>query len=299
MMIFFPSIGYFLQAYKFKKNKSSKGFSKLLCLILLIANILRIFFWFGKKFNKTLLYQSCVVIISQLFLIHSYLLYREDKSLKKDLEEMPIDIKQSEDKSTNGISIKSILFNWKETLNPFKFWSWENEIEYYKFTVLLVIIFGIICSYMGYDNKNFVNFIGTMAISLETVIVLPQIKENYRTKDTRNLSSAMVLMWLGGDMFKTMYNIIYRSPFQMIFGGFVQVSFDIILNTQVILYGENNILKKKLLSKMGKFNTDKSIKPIEEGKKLIIEDEEKNINTNNNSVSGNTSEDNLEKNNEN
>ena len=71
-MIFIPSVGYFFQALKFKQTKSTKGFAKFLCLLLLLANILRVFFWFGKKFELALLYQAIIVIISQIYLIHVY-----------------------------------------------------------------------------------------------------------------------------------------------------------------------------------------------------------------------------------
>ena len=74
MMIFIPSIGYIFQAIKFKQTKSSKGFSKTLCLLLLLANILRIFFWLGKPFsiisiysgyNKPNIFNSCISTISR------------------------------------------------------------------------------------------------------------------------------------------------------------------------------------------------------------------------------------------
>ena len=64
LIIFIPSIGYFFQAMKFKQTKSTKGFAKFLCFLLLLANILRVFFWFGKKFSIALLYQAIVVIIN-------------------------------------------------------------------------------------------------------------------------------------------------------------------------------------------------------------------------------------------
>jgi len=102
MMIFIPSIGYIFQAIKFKQTKSSKGFSKTLCLLLLLANILRIFFWLGKPFSITLLYQSIVVIISQIYLIHVYL--------------------QFQDKSKRNLSPEKTMLehmtDWKDTLSP-------------------------------------------------------------------------------------------------------------------------------------------------------------------------------------
>ena len=106
MMIFIPSVGYYFQAMKFKQTKSTKGFAKFLCLLLLIANILRIFFWFGKKFALSLLYQAIVVIISQIYLIHYYLKYRENTKKEKITE----------------VSLYEHITNWKETLTPSKVW---------------------------------------------------------------------------------------------------------------------------------------------------------------------------------
>ena len=226
MMIFIPSVGYFFQALKFKQTKSTKGFAKFLCLLLLIANILRVFFWFGKKFALTLLYQAIVVIISQIYLIHVYLQYQDD-------------LPQSKEKS-----LVESLTNWNETINPIKIWTWGNEIEYYKFIVLFIFTLSIICSLVGVNNTNFFEILGTISVSCETFIELPQIKENCITKNTKNLSVAMVLMWFVGDLFKTTYNIIYKSPTQMVIGGLIMNCEDIILSSQVIIYGDNCFLNK-------------------------------------------------------
>jgi uncharacterized protein with PQ loop repeat len=227
MMIFIPSVGYYFQAMKFKQTKSTKGFAKFLCLLLLIANILRIFFWFGKKFALTLLYQAIVVIISQIYLIHVYFKYQDElpKSKEKSLAES--------------------LTNWNETINPMKIWNWGDEIEYYKFIILFIFTLSIICSMVGVDNTNFYEILGTISVSCETFIELPQIKENCITKNTKNLSGAMVLMWFIGDLFKTTYNFIYKSPTQMVIGGLIMNCEDIILSSQVIIYGDNIFFNKK------------------------------------------------------
>ena len=106
LIIFLPSVGYVFQAIKFQKTKSSKGFSKSLCLMLLLANILRIYFWIGKPFEKSLLFQSIVVIISQIYLIHYYLKYQEKP---KDKNEMP-----------QEKSILNHLISWKDIFTPSK-----------------------------------------------------------------------------------------------------------------------------------------------------------------------------------
>ena len=160
IIIFIPSIGYFFQALKFKQTKSTRGFAKLLCFLLLIANILRCFFWLGKKFNIALLFQSIVVIISQIYLIHIYFKYQD---------ELPIKIEKS---------FSQYIINWKETLSPYHIWNWNDEIEYYKFTFCFSFIFYIICYLVGFNNEKFFDIIGIMSVFCETFIELPQIREN-------------------------------------------------------------------------------------------------------------------------
>jgi hypothetical protein len=44
------------------KRKDSTGFSIDVCGVLLCANIIRIFFWFGKRFELALLVQSLLYV---------------------------------------------------------------------------------------------------------------------------------------------------------------------------------------------------------------------------------------------
>ena len=249
LIIFIPSIGYFFQAMKFKQTKSTKGFAKFLCFLLLLANILRVFFWFGKRFSSALLYQAIVVIISQIYLIHIYFEYQDELPAKTEK------------------TIKEYLTNWKETLNPMKLWDWNDEIEYYKFIIFLCFIFSIACFFAGIKNTLFFEILGTLSVSCETFIELPQIKENCVLKDTKNLSAVMVLMWFIGDIYKTAYNFIYKSPIQMIIGGIIMNCEDIILSSQVMIYGENNILNIIFRRKQKYVNLDE-VKNSKESNKL-------------------------------
>jgi len=77
----------------------------------------------------------------------------------------------------------------------------------------------------------------------------------------------MVLMWLIGDLFKTTYNILYKSPMQMIVGGIIMNFEDVILNTQVIIYDENNFFYKIFPKRLKYVNLDDE-KSIEESNKI-------------------------------
>ena len=242
LIIFLPSVGYLFQAIKFQQTKSSKGFSKSLCLLLLLANILRIYFWIGKPFEKSLLFQSIVVIISQIYLIHYYLKYQEKP---RDINKIP-----------QEKSILNHMISWKDIFIPSKFWNWDYEIDYYKFIFLFFSLMSIICAIIGKDLMKFYDVIGTISVGIETFIEIPQIKENCVTKNVKNLSGAMVLMWFIGDLFKTVYNLVNKSPIQMIIGGLIQNCEDIILSTQVICYNEDGIVAKIMKKKFKSFGID-------------------------------------------
>ena len=232
LMVFSPSIGYIAQAMKFKETKSSEGFSKYMCLILLFANLLRIFFWIGKQFTIVLLYQSIIVILSQFYLIHQSLKY--DKSIKLDNK-----IEKSKEKIIKDYLKISHLFKSEN------FWKWENELEYYKFIIIFIISFSIISNLIGFQNKIFIDIIGLISAFLESIIGIPQIKNNFITKNVSNISFIMIFMWLGGDIFKTIYYIYSNSPIQMIFCGFLVIFLDIILSFQIIIYSENKSNENK------------------------------------------------------
>ena len=240
LMVFLPSIGYIFQAMKFKQTKSSKGFAKFLCLLLLLANILRIFFWMGKRFRLALLIQAVVVIISQIYLIHVYLEFQEDQ---------PFYNKER--------TITDYLTNWKETLNPKKIWNWVDEVEYYKFIIFLFFIFSVMCSLAGFKNTKFFEVIGTISVSC---------------KNIQNLSGAMVLMWFLGDLYKTTYNLIYKSPMQMIIGGIIMNCEDIVLSSQVLIYGENSILNK-IFKKKNKYVNLEDVRKTSESNKIDFDTE--------------------------
>ncbi|CAG8468457.1 8406_t:CDS:2 [Diversispora eburnea] len=68
-MVIGPVLGYFDQIIKFRKTKSSAGFSSDTSGILLVSRI-------GKRFDIILLYQSIMMIIAQTWLLHECIKYR-------------------------------------------------------------------------------------------------------------------------------------------------------------------------------------------------------------------------------
>lgn len=53
----------------------------------------------------------------------------------------------------------------------------------------------------------------------------------------------MVFTWLVGDLYKTIYFIVRQAPFQFLICGCTQITFDILIFIQVILYKKDTYRK--------------------------------------------------------
>lgn len=215
IMTLTPVIPYFAQINKFKENKSSKGFSIKISLFILSANILRIFFWFGERFNIFLLLQSILMIIAQLYLVKVYVQYSEKNLYAKK---------------------ESILKN---------FWDWDEQTNYFLFIFTFILFFLGLSHNLGTENKFYVNFLGALSSFLEAIMPCAQILKIYNEKSAKNFSYVLILSWVLGDSFKVYYFFITKVPIQMILSAIMQVVFDFVIVFQIIYYKNNDSLAEK------------------------------------------------------
>ncbi|KAF4798266.1 PQ-loop repeat-containing protein 1 [Turdus rufiventris] len=68
-MVFGGVVPYIPQYRDIRRTQNADGFSSYVCLVLLVANILRILFWFGRRFESPLLWQSIIMIITMLLML--------------------------------------------------------------------------------------------------------------------------------------------------------------------------------------------------------------------------------------
>ncbi|XP_021571122.1 PQ-loop repeat-containing protein 1 isoform X3 [Carlito syrichta] len=68
-MVFGGVVPYIPQYRDIRRTQNAEGFSTYVCLVLLVANILRILFWFGRHFEAPLLWQSVVMILTMLLML--------------------------------------------------------------------------------------------------------------------------------------------------------------------------------------------------------------------------------------
>ena len=230
-MVTGPSLGYLIQSLKFKKTKSSKGFSKSICLIIYMSQILRVFFWIGKPFKITLLYQSILIICFQVYLIYLWILYHDIKPKNNINKNNQVNDKKE---------IIEYIIDWSDTISPNKIWNWTSTIEYYKFMLFIILILLIICGVVGIHNPILVNIMGTISFITEASTLLPQIVVSCKKKNASNLSMTMVALWSLGESCKFIYNIIYKTPIKMILSGGFQIFLDFFCLFQIICYRNSN-----------------------------------------------------------
>lgn len=69
-MIVAPVVGYLLQTYTMVLTKTSDGFSTYVSFILIMSNLLRLFWWYCNRFSLVILTASIVMILCQLALLY-------------------------------------------------------------------------------------------------------------------------------------------------------------------------------------------------------------------------------------
>lgn len=76
-------IPYIPQYRQIKQTQDPEGFSLHVCLALLIANTLRILFWFSKRYELPLLVQSVVMNVTMFLMIHLCVNVRRNNAIMR------------------------------------------------------------------------------------------------------------------------------------------------------------------------------------------------------------------------
>eukprot|EP00388_Colpodella_angusta_P019471 GDKJ01048731.1.p1 GENE.GDKJ01048731.1~~GDKJ01048731.1.p1 ORF type:complete len:231 (-),score=40.08 GDKJ01048731.1:63-728(-) len=210
-IVFGGVIGYIFQYKDILRTQDASGFSPWVCFILLVSNILRVVFWYGKRFETALLLQSVVMIIFQLVLL-----------------ELCVRVKRKNE----------------DPRNPRKkfvehFWNWSYFSQYYNFLSTLFV--GVASLSIAFDSPFLWEIVGSAALSIEALLAVPQFIANYKRKSTEGCSKELIASWVIGDVGKLVMFLMRNSPTQFIMCGAFQLFMDF------VVLGQMNIYKKKVL----------------------------------------------------
>lgn len=209
-IIFGGVVPYIPQYRDIRRTQNAEGFSTYVCLVLLVANILRILFRFGRYFETPLLWQSIIMIITMLIMLN-----------------LCTSVRMVTELNTKRRSFTD--FDWSH------FWFWSHFVDYLQ----CVLAFTVLAAYVTYlllDSVLFVESLGFLAVFTEAMLGTPQLYCNYQNKSTEGMSIKMVLMWTSGDTFKTGYFLLTQAPMQFWICGLLQVCVDFAILFQVYYY---------------------------------------------------------------
>jgi len=215
-------VPYVPQYLQIRKSQNTQGFSLYVCLALLMANTMRIVFWFGKHYETPLLIQSILMNICMFALVQL--------CVKVNTKEVIVQERRRERVFTD--------------FDPAFFWKWTDFSSYLEFTMTVAALASMLM-YFLIEYKPFVEFIGFVAVFTEALLGVPQFYRNLRNKSTYGMSVPMVLMWTTGDIFKTSYFYLRNTPPQFFICGSLQVMVDMMILCQVYIYRENTLKKKR------------------------------------------------------
>ncbi|XP_072426936.1 solute carrier family 66 member 2 isoform X2 [Chiloscyllium punctatum] len=175
-MMFGGVVPYIPQYRDIKRTQNAEGFSIYVCLVLLVANILRILFWFGRYFEPPLLLQSIIMIITMLVMLKLCTAVRVASELTTRRRAFT-DNKDEEVKTPRKFFLDFDLQY---------FWLWSRFIDY----IQCVLAFTVVAAYITYlliDSSLFVETLGFFAVFTEAMLGTPQLYRNYENKSTEGM----------------------------------------------------------------------------------------------------------------
>lgn len=222
-----PITSYADQTYSIYRNKCSAGFSLDIPLIMLVASILRIFYYFGAKFDISLLIQSIIMIMIQLVLLKVALDYRPLTS-KGNISAMPFAATRE----------REVIFP-----RPYNFWQWRSPKPYWKsilFLLITLIVMELLLSPISSLYSFYSASIGIISLSVEAILPLPQILSNYRSQSCKGFRMSVLASWLVGDLLKMFWFFMATNeiPWTFKLCGIFQMCCDLFLGLQYWIYKE-------------------------------------------------------------
>ncbi|KAL4498568.1 hypothetical protein ABPG72_019686 [Tetrahymena utriculariae] len=222
LMVFGPVYGYYSQYSKIQKEQTIGNFSIDVCAILLFANILRVLFWFGERYETPLLFQSLLMIVTQFILLAECLKVSNQNKTNKSIE------------YRDG-GLASVKF-WN------KFWRWL-DIRSYAESVITFTVFFTLVTIMFVHNYAAVQVIGLISAMIEATLGFPQMIKNYQNQNASGISYGLIGSWFLGDFSKTIYFIYKSAPLQFTMCGVIQLTVDILIILQMKVYKSEELVK--------------------------------------------------------
>ncbi|KAK3051022.1 hypothetical protein LTR09_007771 [Extremus antarcticus] len=192
---------------------------------MLVASILKLFYWFGARYDFPLLVQATVMVFVQILLLHVALLYRPPFGAQHSLNKPFAGEAEGESYVTR----------------PFRFWQWRSRRPYWQFLAYFAVTLAALQYLIG-TNPIYIEVQGYVALSVEAILPIPQAIENQRNRACKGFRLSVLVNWLIGDVFKLTYFFMSEGgvPWAFKLCGLFQAVCDTYLGVQYWYFGDGS-----------------------------------------------------------
>ncbi|KAG2415851.1 hypothetical protein HFD88_007043 [Aspergillus terreus] len=219
-----PLTSYTDQILSIHRSRSSAGFSLDIPLIMLVASILKVFYWFGDYYSLSLLTQAIIMIAVQMVLLKVALDNRPLAGAKNGVEHVPFSNVDSE----------------KTGARPYDFWQWKSAKPYWMFLAYMIAGLSFIQIFLPFLAKSelYINTLGYTGLAVEATLPLPQIVANHRSRSCKGFRVSVLVAWILGDIMKLSYFFGSQEviPWAFRLCGMFQCVCDFYLGAQFWMY---------------------------------------------------------------
>ncbi|EEH05398.1 PQ loop repeat protein [Histoplasma capsulatum G186AR] len=227
-LVLSPLTSYSDQIYSIHKTKSSAGFSLDIPLIMLVASILKVFYWFGARYSNALLFQAIIMIGVQLVLLKVALDNRASAGVRDGIEHAPF----------SGQKAGVIGMNFSR---PYNFWQWRANRPYWTFLsyfVVSLLVIHVVFQPIS-RSEHYVALLGFAGLGVEAFLPVPQIISNQRAQSCKGFRLSVLGSWILGDAMKMGYFFFTGDsvPWAFKLCGILQCCCDCYLGVQYWMFG--------------------------------------------------------------
>lgn len=204
---------------------------------MLLASILKVFYWFGAHYDTALLIQALLTLVVQTILLKVALDNRPRSSTRGGLEHTPF-------AAYNSSNVKGLLQNTLNGARPFNFWRWTNTRPYFQFLAYTVTALLSIQVFLPFISRTpfYVSLLGYLGLAIEALLPIPQILKNHNAQSCKGFRLSVIINWLAGDSMKMSYFFLSKEvvpwPFKLC--GIFQACCDCYLGVQFYMYGDGS-----------------------------------------------------------
>jgi len=188
---------------------------------MLLASILKVFYWIGARYDLSLLIQAVLMIAVQVLLLHVALSNRPPPPATP--------FAASDPKSLHHVGFQ----------RPYNFWQWRSSRPYWTFLTYFTVTLLCLQVLIG-SSERYTSAQGYVALAIEAILPLPQIIANQRRRSCIGFRVSVLANWLLGDAFKMTFFFLKANnevPWAFKACGLFQAACDCYLGIQYAMFG--------------------------------------------------------------